>query len=84
MPPFAQVDIRGVIPPESESRRLGDRRQSDGHSDARSPAGTVARIRTKSEVIGQSTARSDFNMSLQTVCAASALVLAASIYGLMA
>jgi putative ABC transport system permease protein len=45
----------------------------------------VARLRTMDEVIGQSTARSDFNMSLLTVFAVSALVLAAiGIYGLMA
>ena len=45
----------------------------------------VARLRTMDEVVGQSTARSDFNMSLLTVFAVSALVLAAiGIYGLMA
>ncbi len=45
----------------------------------------VARIRTMDEVIGQSTARSDFNLSLLTTFAVSALVLAAiGVYGLMA
>ena len=45
----------------------------------------VARLRTMDEIIGRSTARSDFNMFLLTVFAVSALVLAAiGIYGLMA
>jgi putative ABC transport system permease protein len=45
----------------------------------------VARVRTMDEVIGQSTARSDFNLSLLTAFAVSALVLAAiGVYGLMA
>lgn len=45
----------------------------------------VARVRTMTEIVGRSTARSDFNMSLLTVFAGSALLLAAiGIYGLMA
>jgi putative ABC transport system permease protein len=45
----------------------------------------VARLRAMDEVMARSTARSDFNMLLLTVFAASALVLAAiGVYGLMA
>jgi ABC-type antimicrobial peptide transport system permease subunit len=45
----------------------------------------VARLRTMSDVIVRSTARSDFNMLLLTIFAGSALLLAAiGIYGLMA
>ncbi len=45
----------------------------------------VARIRSMEEVTGQSTARSDFNMSLLTAFGFSALVLAAiGVYGLFA
>jgi putative ABC transport system permease protein len=45
----------------------------------------VARVRPMTEVVGQSTARQDFNMLLLTIFGASALTLAAiGIYGLMA
>jgi putative ABC transport system permease protein len=45
----------------------------------------VARLRAMDDVVSQSTARSDFNMSLLTIFAASALILAAiGVYGLMA
>jgi predicted permease len=45
----------------------------------------VARLRSMNEVMSQSTARSDFNMLLLTIFAASALILAAiGVYGLMA
>jgi predicted permease len=45
----------------------------------------VARPRTMNDIVVQSTARSDFNMLLLTIFAASALLLAAiGIYGLMA
>ncbi len=45
----------------------------------------VARLRTMDDIIVQSTARSDFNMSLLTIFAGTALLLAAiGIYGLMA
>ena len=45
----------------------------------------VARLRSMSDVVAQSTARSDFNMLLLTIFAFSALVLAAiGVYGLMA
>jgi len=45
----------------------------------------VAQIRTMDEVVGQSTAREDFNMTLLTVFGCAALLLAAiGIYGLMA
>ena len=45
----------------------------------------VGRLRSMDEIVGQSTARSDFNMLLLTIFAGSALVLAAiGVYGLMA
>ena len=45
----------------------------------------VARVRSMDEVVGQSTARTDFNMSLLTIFGCSALLLAAiGIYGVMA
>ena len=45
----------------------------------------VARVRPMTEVVGNSTAREDFNMLLLTIFGASALILAAiGIYGLMA
>jgi ABC-type antimicrobial peptide transport system permease subunit len=45
----------------------------------------VANIRSMDEVVGQSTARADFNMSLLTIFGCSALLLAAiGIYGSMA
>ena len=45
----------------------------------------VARLRSMDDVVSQSTARSDFNMLLLTIFAASALILAAiGVYGLMA
>ncbi len=45
----------------------------------------VARIRTMDEVVRQSTARADFNMSVLTIFGGAALLLAAiGIYGLMA
>jgi putative ABC transport system permease protein len=45
----------------------------------------VARVRTMTQVVGNSTAREDFNMLLLTIFGASALILAAiGIYGLMA
>ena len=45
----------------------------------------VARLRAMDDVVTQSTARSDFNMLLLTIFAASALILAAiGVYGLMA
>jgi putative ABC transport system permease protein len=45
----------------------------------------VARVRSMDEVVRQSTARADFNMSLLTIFGCSALLLAAiGIYGLMA
>ena len=45
----------------------------------------VARIRTMTQVVGNSTAREDFNMLLLTIFGACALILAAiGIYGLMA
>ncbi len=45
----------------------------------------VARVRPMTEVVGQSTARQDFNMLLLTIFGACALILAAiGIYGLMA
>ena len=45
----------------------------------------VARVRPMTEVVGQSTARQDFNMLLLSIFGASALILAAiGIYGLMA
>jgi predicted permease len=45
----------------------------------------VARLRSMHDVVSQSTARSDFNMLLLTIFAASALILAAiGVYGLMA
>ena len=45
----------------------------------------VAQIRTMEEVVGQSTAREDFNMTLLTIFGCAALLLAAiGIYGLMA
>jgi putative ABC transport system permease protein len=45
----------------------------------------VSRTRSMDEVVGQSTARADFNMSLLTIFGCSALLLAAiGIYGLMA
>jgi putative ABC transport system permease protein len=45
----------------------------------------VARLRVMDDVVAQSTARSDFNMSLLTIFAGSALILAAiGVYGLMA
>jgi putative ABC transport system permease protein len=45
----------------------------------------VAQIRTMDEVVGQSTAREDFNMTLLTIFGCAALLLAAiGIYGLMA
>ncbi len=45
----------------------------------------VARVRTMTQVVGNSTAREDFNMLLLTIFGACALILAAiGIYGLMA
>jgi predicted permease len=45
----------------------------------------VAQVRSMDEVVSQSTARADFNMSLLTILGCSALLLAAiGIYGLMA
>jgi predicted permease len=71
--------VRTRVEPQSMARAIeNELRQASGGLP-------VARTRTMDEIIGQSTARSNFNMLLLTVFAGSALLLAAiGIYGLIA
>jgi predicted permease len=93
--PWAQIpdlhneNLVGITPLAWIVRTRGEPYQLSGaiQNDLRVASGgvPVARPRTMSEIVTQSTARSDFNMLLLTIFAGSALLLAAiGIYGLMA
>jgi putative ABC transport system permease protein len=93
--PWAQVpdahntNLVGIAPLTWVIRTRGEPLASSGaiQNALRQGSGglPVARPRTMNEIVTRSTARSDFNMLLLTIFAASALLLAAiGIYGLMA
>jgi putative ABC transport system permease protein len=93
--PWAQVpdahntNLVGIAPLNWVIRTRGEPLASSGAIQDALRQGSgglpVARPRTMSEIVTRSTARSDFNMLLLTIFAASALLLAAiGIYGLMA